>query len=190
MNSLALVHPTAEAPEPSGALQGSQLSASEFASVCKQYLPQIWRQLRAMGVVDGLLDDATQEVFLTAHHKISGFEGRSQLSTWLYGIAYRVGCNYRRKARRHAALELNETEHYCPRADPEQSLSSKQAARIVETFCDSLSEKLRDVFVLCLLEGQSAPEVALILGISENTVYSRVRLVREAFRNQIEKGTG
>jgi len=155
---------------------------AEFAVVCEQHFDRLWRQLRAMGVLDCYLDDATQEVFLIAHAKWASFEGRAQLSTWLYAIAYRVGANYRRKLRRHAADELNEAAHPAAFGDPEQSLQDKRAAALVQTFCDGLSEKLRDVFVLALLEEQPASEVAQILGVPENTVYSRVRIVREAFR--------
>jgi RNA polymerase sigma-70 factor (ECF subfamily) len=162
--------------------RGELPTPAEFAAVCEQHLDRVWRQLRAMGVLDGHLVDATQEVFLIAHAKLASFEGRAQLSTWLYAIAYRVGANYRRKVRRHAADELTEDQHPAGFGDPEQSLQDKRAAALVQTFCDGLSEKLRDVFVLAILEEQPAPEVAEILGVPENTVYSRVRLVREAFR--------
>lgn len=157
-------------------------SPVDFATVCERHLSRVWRQLRAMGVLECHLDDATQEVFLIAHAKLASFEGRAQFSTWLYAIAYRVGANYRRKARRDAAEELNEAEQPAAFGDPEQALREKRAAALVQTFCDGLSEKLRDVFVLAILEEQPAPEVAQILGVPENTVYSRVRLVREAFR--------
>ena len=39
-----------------------------------------------------------QEVFVTVHRKLSEFEGRSKLRTWLYGICLRVASDYRRRA--------------------------------------------------------------------------------------------
>jgi DNA-directed RNA polymerase specialized sigma24 family protein len=48
---------------------------------------------------------------------------------------------------------------------------------------------LRDVFVLCLLEEQRVPEVAALLQLPENTVYSRIRLVREAFHAALARTT-
>ena len=122
---------------------------------------------------------------MTAYRKLNSFERRSKLSTWLYAIAYRVGCNYRRRAKREPNQELLEEELEYAGLDPEQSLVDKQATQLVQRFCDGLSEKLRDVFVLCLLEGQPATEVAVLLGVPENTVYSRVHLVREAFRREL-----
>ncbi len=156
-----------------------------FARACDEHLDQVWRQLRAMGVAEACLDDAAQEVFLIAYRKLSSFEGRARLSTWLYAITYRVGSNVRRKARRTATAPLEEADHRGYERDPEQALEDKQAAMIVQRFCDGLSIKLRDVFVLCLLEGQPVTEVATLLGLPVNTVHSRVRLVRQAFRKAL-----
>lgn len=179
-------HPV-RAPDREQAAETELGTSAAFAAACEKYLDQVWRQLRAMGVLAAHLDDATQEVFLVAHRKFPAFEGRAQVSTWLYAIAYRVGCNFRRRARRETVSELDEGEHRAQGGDPEQSLRDKRAAALVERFCAGLSEKLRDVFVLVLLEGQSASDVAQILGVPENTVYSRVRIVRAAFRRMLEE---
>lgn len=138
-----------------------------------------------MGVPSRFVDDATQDVFLIAHSKLASFERRAQLGTWFYAITYRVGCNYRRRAVREPSLGFDEIEHHAGTRDPEVSLIDKQSAEFVQRFADGLSEKLRDVFVLCLLEGQPASEVATLLNVPENTVYSRTRLVREAFQKAL-----
>lgn len=51
----------------------------------------------------------------------------------------------------------------------------------------NLREGHRDVFVLCVLENRSAPEVAGILGIKLNTVYSRTHSTRLRFRAELER---
>ena len=158
-----------------------------FQLACEIHLDQVWRQLRAMGVPFDYLDDATQEVFLIAFGKLTSFDGEAKLSTWLYAITYRVGCNYRRRARRESVDELLEGSHASQLLNPEQSLAERRAAAMVQRFCDRLSKKLRDVFVLCLLEGQPARDVAELLGTTENTIYSRIRLAREAFRIELER---
>lgn len=163
--------------------------AAEFAAACERHLDQVWRQLRAMGVPLRWVDDATQDVFLIAHAKFPSFEYRSQLATWLYAITHRVGCNYRRRASREPRLPLEETHHDADTRDPEVSLIDKRSAEFVQRFSDGLSEKLRDVFVLCLLEGQSAAVAASLLNVPENTIYSRIRLVREAFQKALARTT-
>ena len=163
------------------------MSAEEFAVECQAHVDQVWRQLRAMGVAERHIEDATQEVLLIASQKRSSFEWRAKLGTWLYAIAYRVGSNYRRKARRDPVTELIEAQHPDSGQDPEQALAERQAALLVQKFCDQLSEKLRDVFVLCLLEQRPPAEVAALLNVSENTIYSRIRLAREAFRKELAR---
>jgi RNA polymerase sigma-70 factor (ECF subfamily) len=54
-------------------------------------------------------------------------------------------------------------------------------------FLEGVSAEKRDVFVLSVLEELSAPEVAEILGVKLNTVYSRLRLVRADFRAALDK---
>ncbi len=48
--------------------------------------------------------DAAQDVFLVALRRLDDFEGRSSLTTWLYGICVRVAHGYRRRERQPASL--------------------------------------------------------------------------------------
>ena len=178
-------------PEPRefSATASVEVNHGEFATACERHLDQVWRQLRAMGVPLRSVDDATQDVFLIAHSKFTSFEHRAALRTWLYAITYRVGCNYRRAAAREPQLDFDELVHDACTRDPEESLIDKQSAEFVQRFAGGLSEKLRDVFVLCLLEEQRVPEVAALLQLPENTVYSRIRLLREAFHEALARTT-
>ncbi len=140
-----------------------------------------------MGVPSHQVEDAAQEVFLVVHDKLASFEGRSKLSTWIYAITYRVGANYRGKARRQPRLLALDDAQVSSSATPEQQLSRKEAAHLIDTFCHGLDDGMRDVFVLCLLEQQPMTEVAELLGLSKNTVYSRVRLLRQGLRAALER---
>lgn len=193
MTSTALQNPAVRPTEaaalatPAAVAPGVRPDPGELAAACSVHLAQVWRQLRAMGVAERHLDDATQEVFIVAFRKLGTFDGQAKVSTWLYAIAYRVGCNFRRAARREPHGDVDLGEHPSVAPTPEQSLVDKRAAEFVQRFCDGLSEKLRDVFVLCLLEGQPPSDVAALLGLSDNTVYSRIRLVREALRREMAR---
>jgi simple sugar transport system ATP-binding protein len=65
--------------------------------------------------------------------------------------------------------------------DPERDVVNNQALALALRAMDGLSSKLREVFVLMELESMSAPEVAQLLELSVNTVYSRLRLARGRF---------
>lgn len=168
------------APEPSRA------SVPEFAEVFRQHFDFVWRTLRSLGVPDALVDDAVQEVFICVHRRLPEFERRSALKTWIYSIAYHTAQNFRRSARRREASELDD-ELVSREPGPGEHAAGAQASQFVRAFLERLPRERRDVFVLCVLEELSAPDVAEILQVKLNTVYSRLRLARADFRSALER---
>jgi RNA polymerase sigma-70 factor (ECF subfamily) len=163
----------------------------DLASVFRCHFDFVWRVARSLGVPDEALDDAVQDVFLIVHRRLHEFEGRAALQTWIYAITYRTAQNYRRRARRQQQRYEELVEE--PPADlpgPGERLADARAGRFVMQFLESVSADKRDVFVLSVLEELSAPEVAEILGVKVNTVYSRIRLVRADFRAALERLNG
>jgi RNA polymerase sigma-70 factor (ECF subfamily) len=69
-----------------------------------------------------------------------------------------------------------------PAPAPDTQLAEQEAVELTERFMEELDEGQRAVFVLALLEGLPAGEVAVALGVPTNTVYSRIRLIRQKFR--------
>lgn len=160
------------------AAPGAHVEPASFEEVYDTYFPYIWRSVLRLGVPVAHADDAVQEVFLVVHRKLAGFEGRSSLKTWLYGIALRVARAHRVRGPR----ELEPEELRAPDASrPDERAQNAEAARIVRALLDQLDDEQREVFVLAELEQLTAPEIAEALGVKLNTVYSRLRLAREAF---------
>ena len=158
----------------------------EFAQVFREHFDFVFRAMRSFGVPDVAVDDAVQEVFISVHRRLPDFEGRSSLSTWIYSIAYRTAQNYRRGARRREALPLV-ADPISTDPGPAEALAKARAGRFVLDFLDRVAPERRDVFVLCVLEELTAPDVAEILQVKLNTVYSRLRLVRADFRLALER---
>jgi RNA polymerase sigma-70 factor (ECF subfamily) len=157
--------------------------AATFDSVYDTYFPYIWRSVQRLGVPLYHADDVVQDVFLVVHRKLSEFEGRSTLKTWLYGIALRVARAYRMQSRRsgeRVALDAEQVEAPAA-ARPDEQAENAEAARLVNALLDGIDYDQREVFVLAELEQLSAPEIAEALGVKLNTVYSRLRLARSAF---------
>jgi hypothetical protein len=67
----------------------------------RQYFDFTWRSLRHLGVPEHAVEDAVQDVWLTAHRQLGSFEGRSTPRTWLFGIVLNTVRNHRRNQRRH-----------------------------------------------------------------------------------------
>lgn len=150
-----------------------------FELVYGRHFRGIWRTLRRLGVAAAHLDDAAQDVFVVAHRRLGEFDGRS-LRGWLYGIALRVASDYRRGAARRESLPLEES-FPTPAPDPAQASELSESVRVLHLLLGELAEPKRTVFVLGELEELSAPEIAEVLGVNLNTVYSRLRAARGDF---------
>src|SRR5262245_44836563 len=73
--------------------------APTLDAIYEAHVAYVWRVVQRLGVPESSADDAVQDVFLVVHRKLDGFEGRSSIRTWLYGIALRVARDHRRKRR-------------------------------------------------------------------------------------------
>jgi RNA polymerase sigma-70 factor (ECF subfamily) len=163
-----------------------------FESVYQRYFDFVWRSARRLGVNEGAIEDLVQEVFVLVHRQLPGFEGRSKLRTWLYGVVLRVVREHRRRAFRSNARRVEyatRSRHAepCDNALPDEQLAHAQAARILEEVLEEMPPDRREVFVMAELEQMSVPEIAAILGDKLNTVYSRLRLAREGFERSVAR---
>lgn len=154
-----------------------------FDAVYAEHFSFVWRVLRRYGVSAAHLDDAAQETWVVVHRRLSTFEGRSSLRTWLAGIALRVASDHRRWRRRKDPHEpiADEPVFAATSPSPEDALQRAQAAQLLDRLLDAIPEERRVVFVLTELEQMSAPEVSEALGVPVNTVYSRLRVARAEF---------
>lgn len=163
------------------AYSSSSYEAPSLEQIHRQHFGFVWRTLRHLGVPADVLDDAVQDVFLVVHRQIEDFEGRASMRTWLWSIARRIAYRHRRTAeRRQRKLDaLAQQDPAGPNVEAE--VARGQAAEILVGFLDDLSDEQRDVFVLHTLEGVTGSEIADALGVSVNTVHSRLRLARGRF---------
>jgi RNA polymerase sigma-70 factor (ECF subfamily) len=177
---LEMSHPEA-APDAAGG------APPAFAEVYRQHFQLVWRSLRLLGVPPESLEDAAQDTFTVVSRQLPDFEGRSSLSTWIFAIAQRVAANHRR-TRRRKLLPLRPLDEPVPGREPapDAALEASQAARSIERFVASLDDERRGLFILALLEGVPATEIAALERASVNTIYSRIRLLRQELKAFLE----
>jgi RNA polymerase sigma-70 factor, ECF subfamily len=183
--------PVAECEAPGiAALAPEAVAPPTFEAAYEEHFEFVWRSLRALGLEGAALEDAVQDVFLIVHRKLRGFGSRSALTTWLYGIVRRVAYNHRRRGdRKERPLAPLPPTLVATAPAPDEQAADREALRLVQEFLSSLDPHHREVFVLCELEQLPAPEVAELVGAKLNTVYSRLRAAREAFRKALAKDT-
>lgn len=161
---------------------------ASFEDVYEHHVEFVWRSLRMLGVPKRSLDDAVQDVFNTVARQLPCFEGRSSLRTWVFGIAQHTAANHRRAERRKSApLAPLDDGLASSEPSPHEHAEARQLAELVMRFCAELDEGRRAVFVLGLLEDVPGAEIAELLQIPLNTVYSRVRALKHALRERLEQ---
>lgn len=169
----------------SSVADGAFVVAPEFEAVYRQHHAFVWRCVRRLGIVDAEVDDLVQEVFVVVHGKLGEFAGASKITTWLFGVAFRVISHHRRSAQARVRREA-QVEPGRPPTEPDRRLSREQAVNILDELLDRLDDDQRNVFVMAEVVKMSAPEIAELTGAKLNTVYSRLRLARRAFDESLQ----
>jgi RNA polymerase sigma-70 factor (ECF subfamily) len=155
----------------------------EFRQLVVEHAPYVWRVLRSLGVTDADLPDVCQETFIVVHRQLAGFEGRSTLRTWIYGVAVRVASDYRSKAYRRRERASDTLPERSAAPGQQNEMERKQAWQLVDALLLEIDEEPRRVFVLYEIEQLPMREIAAILGCPLSTAYSRL----EAARSSVQK---
>lgn len=159
----------------------------ELGEIYEAHFDFVWRSLRRLGVPDAQLEDAVHDVFLVAHRRLSEFEGRSSLKTWLFAIALRVAQNMRRSLARQPATERDGEIASEAELAPDVQADRSRAVALGVRLLNELDADKRAVFILAELEQLPASEIAQALGIPLFTVYSRLRAARRTFDAALER---
>ena len=147
----------------------------------------VWRLLRRLGVPEGDVDDAAQQVFMVGTRRLTDIAPGSE-RTFLYGTALRMASTIRRNSkRRERFIQSVAAEPEPSSRTPHDELERRRALGFLDTVLCALADDQREVFVLCEIEELSAPQVAAILAIPIGTVASRLRRAREAFQAELQR---
>jgi RNA polymerase sigma-70 factor (ECF subfamily) len=140
-------------------------------------------------------EDATQETFLRVLRYSRKLAGVENPKTWLARIAWRVAVDRgkQRSSRQEIALEDpgNSAEEVRSSDTPaDRALQNSQESAHLERLIAALPKKLREPLILSAIEEMAPPEVAVMLGINEAAVRSRVfrarRILKEKLGERVE----
>jgi RNA polymerase sigma-70 factor (ECF subfamily) len=159
----------------------------DFPQLYEAYADFVRRAVVRLGGPRADTNDLVQEVFLIAIAKRESFEGRSTVRTWLYGIALRVVSAARRRSRIYELFGLWPTQDTPSLVTPLAVFESREASRIVYALLDKIGEKKRTVLILHEIEGFSAEEIAEIVNVPKNTVFTRLHHARKEFLELLAK---
>ncbi len=160
-----------------------------FASLVRKYWKQIhtfaWRKTGDFQIAE----DIVQETFLQVYQKLDTLEDPTQFTRWLHQIANRRCIAWLRKNRvqteplEETDLSEIETEAYSRYVATEHAKTTAAAQRdLVEKLLAKLKARDREVITLHYFEEMSSPEIGEFLGVSENTIKSRLHRARQQLK--------
>jgi RNA polymerase sigma-70 factor (ECF subfamily) len=173
-----------------------QRDAAALRAVVEELARPLYRAARGMGFGPTDAEDLVQDVFATFMDTLDRFEGRSRVSTWVFGILHFKVQERRREFAREDAWEpiddvfesqFDGTSGWTtPPVDLERQIASHEIAEAIGGCVDKLPAGLREVFVLREMQGLDTADVCKILGRTITHVGVQLHRARSRLRLCLE----
>ncbi len=161
-----------------------------FEILMRRYNQTLYRVIRSYLRVEKDIEDAMQDTYLKAFHKLHQFRSEATFSTWLI----RIGINealqsIRRKKNERIAGQQNEKviQLHCDHMNPEKKAIQNERRVLIEKAIDALPQKYRIVYVLREVEEMSNSAVAHGLKLSESNVKVRLHRSKKMLKETLYK---
>ena len=128
---------------------------------------------------DMMADDIANEVFLELWRQAPAFEGRSEVSTWLLGIARFKALSSLRKKKEEWIGDDDAAAIPDTSVTPEIAVMKDDKATALKRMVNALPEEHRTVIDLAYYHAKSVAEIAGILSIPVATVKTRMFYARK-----------
>ena len=147
----------------------------------------VWRKIGDFHTAE----EITQDIFLKVYKKLSTLKPPDRFPGWLYVITTRHCITWLRKKQRPTtsldAMPTTELEELCylryETARGEEA-SIEHQRELVKRLLQKLPESERTVVTLFYLAEMTSEEVSAFLGVSPNTIRSRLRRARKRLKDQ------
>ena len=164
---------------------------SAFSVLVKRYQKRVhalvWRKIGDFHVAE----EITQDVFLKAYEKLSMLKPPYHFSGWLYVIASRRCIAWLRKKQSPTIsldampmVQLEEISYTQYEMELGEAADVKRQRDLVKRLLEKLPESERTVVTLHYVSEMSCKEISEFLGVSPNTIKSRLHRARERLKNQ------
>jgi RNA polymerase sigma-70 factor (ECF subfamily) len=129
-------------------------------------------------------EDVVQEAYVKAYRALTTgeFDGRANVSTWLYRIVTNQAIDAMRSRVRRPKPTDTADESISDLASAEQTLALAE----LEDWLGELPPDQRAALIMKTVEGMTSPEIAEIMQCSEGAVEQRLVRARAALRKRSE----
>lgn len=162
-----------------------------FAALVRAHQDEVYTLARRLVGDPHLAADVAQDALVRAWRALPAFRGDSKLSTWLHRITVNTAWTHRDRARRHAAVALDEVAERpaLPGVDhdPEVAGEMLELRGRLRHALDRLPEGQRQIVVLKDVYGWSHTEIARTMGISVTAAKVRLHRARARLAKDLEE---
>ncbi|MCE2416179.1 sigma-70 family RNA polymerase sigma factor [Candidatus Poribacteria bacterium] len=162
-----------------------------FTTLVKKYQKSVhaltWRKVGDFHIAE----EITQDTFLKAYQKLGTLKNPKQFAGWLYVIADRLCIAWHRKQKPPTEslettsgdeVEASSYRHYEDEQREEASIEHRQG--YIRSLLEKLPESERTVVTLHYLGEMTVKEISKFLGVSANTIKSRLQRARNRLKEQ------
>jgi RNA polymerase sigma factor (sigma-70 family) len=144
-----------------------------FDELYRAFHPRLTRFLVTMTRRPPLVEEVLNDTMMVVWNRPERFNGSSQLSTWIFAIAYRTALSALR--RQDQPVEDKDAEQRpAPDPGPERRLSDQQLQATLLSALDDLSSDHRAVVDLTYFHDMGYREIAEIMDCPVDTVKTRM----------------
>ncbi len=154
---------------------------AEFDALYRVYHPRLWRFLSHLMRQPEAIEEVLNDTLMVVWQRADSFDGRSKLSTWIFGIGYRKAL--KALSRQDLPVDGDSVEEPSdPGPGPEQRLGLEQLRGRLRAAMAELSPEHRAVVELCYFHDMAYAEIADVVGCPPETVKTRMFYARRRLR--------
>ena len=154
-----------------------------FDQLYRRYYPRLIDFLTRLVGRAGLVEEVVNDTMYVVWSRADSFAGRSRVSTWIFGIAYKQAIKRLEREGRHRTERLpQDWESWAPNVGADSEISKLQIQEMLDKAIARLNPTHRSVVELTYHFGYSYIEIAEIVGCPVNTVKTRMFHARAKLR--------
>ncbi len=164
---------------------------SAFSTLVRKYQKPVHAFVRRKIGDFHIAEEITQDIFLRVYEKLPTLKNHNTFAGWLYVIAARQCFAWFEKKRipmesldAMPPAELEELTYGQYRAKQQEEFANEQQREVVERLLQKLPEGERSVVTLHYLNSMTCEDISKFLGVSPNTVKSRLHRARKRLKKE------
>ncbi len=159
------------------------MDKSEFVSIINEHKKIIFKIRNAYSKNSIDCKDLEQEILLQLWRSFKNYDGRVQVSTWIYKVALNTSISFYRKERtqqkRRTRLDISKVSVFDTEYDFEKDIRLSMLNKLIENL-----NELDKALILLYLENKKQAEIAEIIGITETNVSTKISRIKKDLKKQ------